>query len=245
MTAPSSIDAGEVARFAKLAADWWDPNGAFRPLHKLNPVRLAFIRDQLCRHFGREPMAKRPLAGLRLVDIGCGGGLITEPLTRLGAEVVGVDAGAETVRAARYHADEMELAIDYRCSTAEALLEGGERFDAVVNLEVVEHVAAPGPFLAATAGLVRPGGAMVVATINRTAKAFAFAILLGEYVLGWLPRGTHSWQKFLRPSELDEALGRSGMRLIELAGVSYSPLGDTWLLSRDLEVNYLAFAVKD
>ena len=241
---PSSIDAGEIERFAKLADGWWDPKGAFRPLHQLNPVRLTFIRDRLCRHFDRDPKAKRPLAGLRLLDIGCGGGLVAEPMARLGAEVVGIDAAEQNVSVAQLHARQMRLSIDYRVSTAEALLAADERFEAVLTLEVVEHVADMDLFIAAAAGLVKPEGAMVAATLNRTAKAFAFAILGAEYLLGWLPRGTHSWAKFVRPSELDAALRRSGMRLTELSGMSYSPLGDAWRLSRDLDVNYLGFAVK-
>ncbi|MBI1774733.1 MAG: bifunctional 2-polyprenyl-6-hydroxyphenol methylase/3-demethylubiquinol 3-O-methyltransferase UbiG [Proteobacteria bacterium] len=245
MPTATSVDAAEIERFAKLADAWWDPQGAFRPLHKLNPVRLAFIRDQLSFHYRREPTAKRPLAGLRLLDIGCGGGLVSEPMARLGAEVVGIDAGEKNVVVARLHAEQAGLAIDYRSGTAEALWQAGERFDAVLNLEVVEHVADVELFIQASAGLLKPGGAMVVATLNRTAKAFAFAILGAEYVLGWVPRGTHSWTKFVRPSELDAALRLSGMRLQQLSGVSYSPLADSWRLSKDLDVNYLGFAVKD
>jgi 2-polyprenyl-6-hydroxyphenyl methylase/3-demethylubiquinone-9 3-methyltransferase len=243
--AASTIDRQEVERFARLAQGWWDPNGAFRPLHKLNPVRLAFVRDQLCRHFARDAKARRPLDGLRLLDIGCGGGLATEPMARLGARVVGVDASEENVEVARHHADAMELAIDYRAGTAEALVDRGEAFDAVLNLEVVEHVADPALFIGSAARLVKPRGAMVLGTINRTPKAFALAIVMAEYVLGWLPRGTHSWEKFVRPSELDGWLRQAGMRLSELAGMSYSPLTDQWQLGRDLDVNYLGFAVKD
>jgi 2-polyprenyl-6-hydroxyphenyl methylase/3-demethylubiquinone-9 3-methyltransferase len=237
-----SVDPDEIARFAALADDWWDPAGRFRPLHQFNPVRLRFIRDRLIRHFRRDPAALEPFAGLRVLDIGCGGGLVAEPMARLGASVVGIDATARNVEVARLHAARSGLAIDYRCATAEALAAAGERFDAILNLEVVEHVAALEPFIDACGAVAAPGGAMIVATLNRTAKAWALAIVGAEYVLGWLPRGTHRWEKFVRPSELAAALRHGGFEIGELTGVGYNPLAGEWSLSRDLAVNYMVFA---
>jgi 2-polyprenyl-6-hydroxyphenyl methylase/3-demethylubiquinone-9 3-methyltransferase len=240
-----SVDEAEIARFAALAEAWWDPEGEFKPLHRLSPVRLAFVRDRLAAQFGRDPLSDRPLAGLRVVDVGCGGGLLAEPMARLGATVTGIDAAERGIRVARLHARESGLDIDYRVATAEALAAAGERFDVVLTLEVVEHVADLGGFLDACCALVRPGGAMAVATLNRTLKAFALAIVGAEYLLRWLPVGTHEWAKFVRPSELAAALRRNGMQLAELTGVRYDPLADRWHLApRDLDVNYMAFAVK-
>jgi 2-polyprenyl-6-hydroxyphenyl methylase/3-demethylubiquinone-9 3-methyltransferase len=239
-----SIDRDEIARFERLAERWWDPHGEFRPLHRLNPLRLTFIRDRLAAHFHRDRDSARPFSGLRLLDIGCGGGLIAEPLARLGFAVTGIDAGHETVAAARTHAQAFGVAIDYRQATAEDLAAAGERYDAVLALEVVEHVADPMLFLGAAAELVRPGGALIAATLNRTAKAFLFAIVGAEYVLGWLPRGTHQWQKFLRPSELAAGLRRQGLGITEISGLTYDPLRDRWSLTRDLDVNYMALALK-
>ena len=244
MDAKSSIDPDEIARFEAMAAEWWDPHGKFRPLHKFNPVRLAWIRDRLLARFGRDGASPRPLEGLRILDIGCGGGLVSEPMARLGAEVVGVDASHRNVEVARIHAAQGGLAIDYRQGTAEDLLAAGERFDAVLSLEVVEHVADPAAFLGACAGLVAPGGALFVATINRTPQAFALAIVGAEYVLRWLPRGTHSWSKFVRPSEVAAALRPTGLELREFAGMSYNPLRDAWSAGRDLGVNYIAYATR-
>jgi len=238
----ASVDPDEVARFAALADDWWDPTGRFRPLHRFNPVRLNFIRDRLIRHFRRDAAALEPFNGLRVLDIGCGGGLVAEPIARLGATVVGIDATAKNIEVARRHAAEAGLAIDYRCTAAETLVAEGARFDVILNLEVVEHVVALEPFIGACGRLVAPGGAMIVATLNRTAKAWALAIVGAEYVLGWLPRGTHRWEKFVRPSELAAALRRSGFEIGELAGVGYNPLAGEWSLSRDLAVNYMVFA---
>ncbi len=240
----STVDPVEIEKFRRMAEEWWDPRGKFRPLHRFNPVRLGFLKERLCRHFGRDPKADRPLAGLRLLDIGCGGGLVAEPLTRLSAEVVGIDATARNVEVARVHAAEGGLTIDYRHAAAEDLAEAGESFDAVLALEIVEHVASLDAFVAASARMVRPGGLMVVATLNRTLKAFALAIIGAEYVLGWLPRGTHDWKRFVRPSELEAAMRASGLALAETAGVAFNPILDRWSLGSDLDVNYLAVATK-
>jgi 2-polyprenyl-6-hydroxyphenyl methylase/3-demethylubiquinone-9 3-methyltransferase len=239
-----TIDRAEVARFAKSAAAWWDPAGDFRPLHQINPLRLAFIRDHLAAHFARDIRATRPFAGLRLLDIGCGGGLVSEPLARLGFAVTGIDAEAETIAVAHRHAEAAGIAIDYRQAAAEDLAAAGQSFDVVLALEVVEHVADPALFLAAAAKLVGPGGAFVAATINRTPKAFLFAIIGAEYVLRWLPRGTHHWDKFLRPSELSEPLRHHGLALGALSGLAYNPFTDRWAMSADLDVNYLLFAAR-
>jgi len=227
-----------------MAAEWWDPHGKFRPLHKFNPVRLAWIRERLVARFGRDGASLRPFEGLRVLDIGCGGGLVAEPMARLGAEIVAVDASERNVEIARTHARQGGIEIDYRCGTAEGLFESGDRFDVVLSLEVVEHVADPAAFLATCASLVRPGGALVVATINRTPQAFALAIVGAEYVLRWLPRGTHSWSKFVRPSEVAAALRPTGLVLRELAGMTYNPLKDAWRVGTDLGVNYIAFATR-
>jgi 2-polyprenyl-6-hydroxyphenyl methylase/3-demethylubiquinone-9 3-methyltransferase len=241
---PPSVDPGEIARFAALADAWWDPAGQFKPLHRLNPVRIGYIRDRLAAHFGRDPAQPRPLDGVRLLDIGCGGGLVAEPMARLGAEVTGIDAAAQSLAVARLHAGQSGLAIDYRHAAAEDLAAAGESFAVVLALEIVEHVADLGAFLAATAALVKPGGALVVSTLNRTPQAFALAIVGAEYLLGWLPRGTHRWGKFVRPSELAAGLRPRGVQISDLTGVSYNPLADRWSLGRDLSVNYMAFAVK-
>jgi len=239
-----TVDRDEIERFARIAKTWWDPESEFRALHKLNPVRLGFIRDRLARHFGRDIRAVKPFAGLRLLDIGCGGGLVSEPLARLGFDVTGIDAGEAMLEVARGHAAASGVAVDYRRSTAEDLAASGARYDAVLALEVLEHVARPEVFLAAAAGLVTPGGAFVGSTINRTSKAFLFAIVGAEYLLRWLPRGTHDWNKFLRPSELAAGLRRQGLGVRDISGLVYQPLADAWALSRDLDVNYLLFATK-
>ena len=236
----SSVDPAEIAKFTAMAEAWWDPAGKFRPLHRLNPTRLGYIRDRAAARFGRDPLGPRPLAGLRLVDIGCGGGLLCEPLTRLGARVSGIDAGERNIAIAQRHAGEGELDIDYRQATAEALAAAGERFDIVLSMEVVEHVGDPAGFMAACAQLVAPGGLLIVATLNRTAKSFAFAIVGAEYLLRWLPRGTHDWRRFLRPSELAALVRPHGLKLAEAVGVVYSPLADKWRLADDdLDVNYM------
>ena len=241
----TSIDPDEIGRFAAMAAEWWDPDGKFRPLHKLNPVRLAFIRDHLAAHFGRDPLAQGCLDGLRILDVGCGGGLLCEPLTRLGASMTGIDATEQAVSIATVHAEEAGLDIDYRFAAAEDLVRAGEVFDAVLCLEVVEHVTDPDAFLETCCALAKPGGAAVLSTINRTPKAFALGIVGAEYILRWLPRGTHQWRKFVRPSELARGLRRGGARVADLKGVVYDVLTDDWRLARDLSVNYIVFAVKE
>lgn len=236
----TSIDPGEIERFSRIAAEWWDPRGKFGPLHKFNPVRLGFIRDEALARFGRDPRAAKPFEGLRLLDIGCGGGLLCEPMTRLGFAVTGVDAAEKNIAVARTHAAEHLLEIDYRCDTAEALLaDGVEPFDVVLNMEVIEHVADPGAYLRDCASLVAPGGVMVLATLNRTLKAFALAKLGAEYLLRWLPRGTHDWRKFLTPDEIRAFVAREPVVVQGPYGVSYSPLTDRWSRSQDVQVNYM------
>jgi 2-polyprenyl-6-hydroxyphenyl methylase/3-demethylubiquinone-9 3-methyltransferase len=241
----ASVDRAELAKFAALASRWWDPAGQFAPLHRLNPVRLAFVRDRAAARFCRDPRAPRPLAGLRLLDIGCGGGLLAEPLARLGASVTAVDAAARNIAVARLHAEQAGLAIDYRVAAAETLAEAGERFDIVLAMEVIEHVADLDAFIGAAVALLAPGGLLFLATINRTAKAFALAVVGAEYVLRWLPRGTHDWRRFVRPSELAAALRRHGAAPIEIRGVAYQPLADRWALSADLDVNYMMVSRSD
>ncbi len=244
-TTAASVDPDEIAKFTAMAEAWWDPDGKFRPLHRFNPVRLEYIRDRLCGHFGRDPKSDHPLAGLRLLDIGCGGGLLSEPLARLGAVMTGLDAAEKNIRIAALHAAESKLEIDYRHATAEDLAAAGENFDAVLNMEVVEHVADVDSFLGASAALVRPGGVMVVATLNRTPKSFLLAIVGAEYVLRWLPRGTHEWRRFVRPAELSKALRQAGMEIAEMTGVAFNPLTDRWRLApRDLDVNYMILSEK-
>lgn len=243
MTA-TTADADEIARFTAIAAEWWDPTGKFRPLHQLAPVRMAFLRDRIVDHLGLDPAATAPLKGLKILDVGCGGGLVSEPLARLGARVTAIDAGDANIDVARHHAETVGLDIDYRHALAEDLLAEGRTFDVVVSLEVVEHVADLGLFLETCAGLVRPGGGMALATINRTLKSLALAKVAAEYLLRWVPAGTHDWKKFVKPSELAAALRHSGMEIAALEGVSYDPIGDVWRPSRDLDMNYLAYAVK-
>lgn len=239
----STIDPEEIARFSRIAEEWWDPTGKFKPLHRINPVRIAYIKEQLCEHFGRDAHAPAPLAGLTLLDIGCGGGLICEPMRRLGACVTGIDASEKNISVASLHAGQAGLDIDYRATSAEALLETGAQYDAVLSLEVVEHVADVDAFVSACTKLAKPGGLMVWATMNRTPQSYALAIVGAEYVLRWLPVGTHSWRKFLKPSELGGALRRCGAAVTHLTGMVMHPLTFQWRLdARNLSVNYLLTA---
>jgi 2-polyprenyl-6-hydroxyphenyl methylase/3-demethylubiquinone-9 3-methyltransferase len=241
-SAEGSVDPAEIRKFERMAAEWWDPDGKFRPLHKFNPVRLAYIRDRVASHFARDTRQGRPLAGLRLLDIGCGGGLLSEPMARLGAEVLGADPAPANIEVARLHAAQSGLPIDYRATTAEALAAGGESFDVVLAMEVVEHVADREAFLADCAGLLRPGGLLFLATINRTLKAYALAIVGAELVLRWLPRGTHDYDKLVRPAELEAPLRAAGLEIVDRTGVSYNPLADKWNLAADMDVNYMLVA---
>ncbi len=244
-SAPSTVDAGEVAKFEAMAAEWWDPEGKFKPLHMLQPCRLDYVIDQIAAEFGRDPKAERPFAGLRLLDIGCGGGLLSEPMARLGAEVVGADAAAGNIPVAQVHAAQMGLAIDYRHTTAEDLAAAGEVFDVVLNMEVVEHVADPLAYLTACRALLRPGGLMICSTLNRNPKSYVMAIVGAEQVMRWLPRGTHDWSKFLTPDELYDLLRRAGLEPVDRKGFVFNPLGWSWRISdRDLSVNYVTASVK-
>jgi 2-polyprenyl-6-hydroxyphenyl methylase/3-demethylubiquinone-9 3-methyltransferase len=240
----ASVDEDEIARFAALAEKWWRPEGPFKALHAINIPRLTYIRDHLCQRHGRDIRDTRPLAGLRLLDIGCGGGLIAEPLARLGAEVTAIDAGEEAIEAARLHADQSGLAIAYRAISAEQLALEDNRFDCVLTLEVVEHVADLQSFLAACSELITPGGTFFAATLNRTALSYLLAIVAAERILRWLPPGMHQWAKFVRPSELVAPLRRHGVAIRELRGISYDPISRQWSLSSKLAVNYIAFGEK-
>ena len=240
----STVADDEIARFAAIADEWWDPVGKFRPLHQLNPLRLTFIRDHLASHFSRDPMQDRPLDGLKIIDIGCGGGLLAEPLCRMGAQVTGIDAGAEAIAVARSHAQQMGLAIDYHHRAPETLADETGGYDAVMNMEVIEHVADLPAFLSASSGLLRPGGAIVLSTLNRTLKSLALAKIGAEYILRWLPVGTHDWRKFQRPSELAGHLRALDIDVQALKGMNYHPVEGTWTLSDNLDINYLMFATK-
>jgi 2-polyprenyl-6-hydroxyphenyl methylase / 3-demethylubiquinone-9 3-methyltransferase len=239
-----TIDRDEVAHFARLAGQWWDPHGPWETLHRFNPVRLGYIRDEAAAHFSRDPARLDSLAGLRILDIGCGGGVLSEPLARLGAAVVGVDPVENNIAAAKVHAAQAGLSIDYRAATAEALAEAGETFDIVLAMEVIEHVADFRLFVEVSAALVKPGGLMFVATLNRTMKSFALAIVGAEYILRWIPRGTHQWDKFITPDELELALEQSGLRVIEETGVIYNLFADRFQLSTDMDANYMVVAEK-
>ncbi|WP_417623968.1 bifunctional 2-polyprenyl-6-hydroxyphenol methylase/3-demethylubiquinol 3-O-methyltransferase UbiG [Paremcibacter congregatus] len=244
-SASASVDPAEIAHFSAMAATWWDPKGPFKPLHNLNPTRIAFARDSLCRHFKRDPKDTEPLQGLRILDIGCGGGLLTEPMTRLGATMVGADASEKNIKTAQAHANDMELDIDYRNITAEELADAGEKFDAILNMEVIEHVADIPSFLTACHGLLKDEGCMVMSTLNRTAKSWIMAIAGAEYIMRWLPKGTHDWQKFLKPSELSRALRSTGFETLDLKGMVYHPLSGEWSLDdHDFSVNYLILTEK-
>ncbi len=240
-----TLDPGELARFAALADEWWDPRGKFKPLHKLGPTRMAFVREQVLTHFGLTGNGLKPFAGLRFLDVGCGGGLVSEPLARLGATVTGIEPAEDNVAAARAHAGEGGLAIDYRAVRAEDLLEEGATFDVVVCLEVIEHVPDPRAFVSILSRLTRPGGLLLLSTLNRTLKAYALAIVGAEYVLRWLPVGTHQWDRFITPVELQDMVRMAGLVSPVLSGLVYNPLTDSWSLNAsDLDVNYLLAAGK-
>jgi 2-polyprenyl-6-hydroxyphenyl methylase/3-demethylubiquinone-9 3-methyltransferase len=237
----STVDAAEIAKFSKLSAEWWDPKGKMAPLHRINPLRLGYIRDAACRKFERNVRSLNCLGGLRVLDIGCGAGLLCEPLSRLGAQVIGIDPSQSNIAAAKLHADKSHLAIDYRCTTVEEI-DPRERFDIVLAMEVVEHVTDVGVFLKRCASMLKPNGLMVVSTLNRNWKSFALAIVGAEYVLRWLPRGTHEWSKFVTPDELAKHLLDNRLVITEQTGVVYSPFADKWTLSSDMDVNYMVVA---
>jgi 2-polyprenyl-6-hydroxyphenyl methylase/3-demethylubiquinone-9 3-methyltransferase len=237
----SSVDPAEIAKFSRLSDQWWDPTGKMAPLHKINPLRLAYIRDAACRKFERNAKSLNCLSGLRMLDIGCGAGLLCEPFTRLGAQVIGVDPSATNIAAAKLHAEKSQLLIDYRNTTIEQM-DPRERFDVVLAMEVVEHVIDVGAFLGRCAQMLKPGGLMVVATLNRNWKSFALAIVGAEYVMRWLPRGTHQWDKFVTPAELARHLQNHKLAVTEQAGIVYNPLADRWSLSSDMDVNYMVVA---
>ena len=240
----SSVDKDEIARFSAMAAEWWDPKGKFAPLHKFNPTRLAFVRKRVVDHFGLDSAKTAPFGGLALLDIGCGGGLLSEPMTRLGASVIGADAGEANIKTASVHAAEQGLDIDSRVTTAEDLAASGAQFDVILNMEVIEHVADRDEFLVSCAQLLKPGGILFCATLNRSLKAFGLAIVGAEYILRWLPRGTHDWNKFITPAELFKSIERTGLEVTEETGVTYNPLSDRWSLSTDMGVNYMMVATK-
>ncbi len=241
----STVDPQEISKFEAMAAEWWDPNGKFKPLHMLNPCRLDYITNQIAGEFSRDLAAPRPFEGLRLLDIGCGGGLLCEPMARLGARVTGADAAGGNIPVAQLHAEQQGLDIDYRHITAEALVDQGAQFDVVLNMEVVEHVADPLAYLTACQQLLRPGGLQVCSTINRNPKSFAMAILGAEWVMRWLPKGTHEWSKFITPDELFALLGQAGMEPVDRKGFVFNPLSWSWSISpRDLSVNYVTTSLK-
>ena len=238
---PISVEPAEVEKFSSRAAEWWNPAGTFALLHKFNPLRIEYIREQVTARYARDPFQRLPFSGLRFLDIGCGGGLLSEPMARLGAAVLGADPSEENIKTAAVHARAQSLAIDYRFATAEQLALG-ERFDVILAMEVVEHVNDPGAFIATCASMLRPRGLIFVATLNRTLKSFGLAIIGAEYILGWLPKGTHQWEKFITPAELKNYLISAGLKVIETIGVDYNPLTGGWARSRNMGVNYLALA---
>lgn len=236
----TTIDPAEVAKFEAMAAEWWDPKGKFKPLHLMNPCRLDYITQQIAAEYGRDLKQPRPFAGLRILDIGCGGGLLSEPMARLGATVVGADAAARNIPVAQVHAEQMGLTIDYRVTTAEDLAALGERFDVVLNMEVVEHVADPQAYLTACHDLLKPGGIMICSTLNRNPQSFMMAIIGAEWVMRWLPKGTHDWSKFITPDELYSLISRAGLVALDRKGMVFNPVTWSWHLSaRDLSVNYV------
>lgn len=241
----TTVDANEIAKFEAMAAEWWDLEGKFKPLHMMNHVRLSYITDQIAAEFGRDLKADKPFAGLRILDIGCGGGLLCEPMARLGATIVGADAAERNIPVARIHAEQSGLDIDYRHTTAEALAEAGEQFDVVLNMEVVEHVADPLAYLTACQQLLKSGGLHLCSTINRNPKSFAMAIVGAEYVMRWLPKGTHEWNKFITPDELFDLMRRAGLDPVDRKGYVFNPVLWTWRISeKDLSVNYVTAAIK-
>ncbi|MDT8345785.1 MAG: bifunctional 2-polyprenyl-6-hydroxyphenol methylase/3-demethylubiquinol 3-O-methyltransferase UbiG [Thermohalobaculum sp.] len=245
MTASAQVDPAEIAKFEAMADEWWDPAGKFRPLHMLNPCRLGYAVEQIALTHGRDPAARRPFEGLRLLDIGCGGGLLSEPMARLGASVTGVDPAERNIPVARIHAQRMGLEIDYRVATAEALVAAGESFDVVLNMEVVEHVPDPQAYLNACAALVRPGGIMICSTLNRNPKSYLMAIVGAEQIMRWLPRGTHDWRKFITPDELFAMISAAGLVPVDRKGFQFNPVTWTWRVSeRDLSVNYVTASVR-
>lgn len=241
----TTIDQDDVDRFSAIAAEWWDPTGKFKPLHKFNPVRLQYIKEKVCEHFDRDVKDPKAFKGLKFLDIGCGGGLLCEPMARLGANVVGADASEVNIEVAKIHAKQMDLKIDYRATTAEALQENDENFDVILNMEVVEHVADVSLFLSSCAKMVKPNGLMFVATINRTQKAKALAIFMAENVLRWLPKGTHQYEKLVKPEEIVEPLTKENLEIIDQTGVFYNPFTDSWNKSRDMDVNYMLLAKRN
>lgn len=243
--ADATIDAGEVAKFERMAAEWWRPDGPAAPLHKMNPVRLDYLCAQIAAQFDRDRRAPAPFAGLSLLDVGCGGGLASEPMARLGAEVTGLDAAEAAIGAARAHAAESGLSIDYRRQTAEALAAEGAGFDVVLGLEIVEHVPEPPALVATLGALAKPGGLVILSTVNRTPASFLKGVVAAEYILGWLPRGTHDWRRFVTPEELAGWCAQAGLDVVDRCGMAYAPLSDLWRLDRrDLSANYLLTAVK-
>jgi 2-polyprenyl-6-hydroxyphenyl methylase / 3-demethylubiquinone-9 3-methyltransferase len=243
--AQTSVDPEEVAKFEAMSAEWWDPTGKFKPLHMMNPVRLGYITQTIAEAFGRDLNEPMPFAGLRLLDIGCGGGLLSEPMARLGAEVVGADAAERNIHVARIHAAQSGLAVDYRHETAEALAAAGEQFDVVLTMEVVEHVASPLGFLTSCRELLKPGGLMIASTINRNPKSYMVAVFGAERVMRWLPVGTHDWAKFITPSELEAMIGEAGLAHYDTKGFTFNPISWSWSISeRDLSVNYVTASRK-
>lgn len=244
----ASVDQRELDQFERLGAQWWSETGPMRPLHRMNPVRVRWMRDAMIDHFAaldgseRDPDSLRSLEGLSILDIGCGGGILSEPLSRLGADVLGIDPAAGNIEVARAHAEETGAPARYRAVTAEDLAAEGARFDVVCAMEVVEHVVDPAAFVATACSMVKPGGLFFAATLNRTAKSFALAIVGAEFVLRWVAPGTHQWEKFVTPDELEDAIAAAGLDLHALSGVSYNPLRDSWDTSRDLDVNYMVVA---
>ena len=240
----TTIDPEDVARFSAIADEWWDPEGKFKPLHRFNPIRLHYIRDRICTHFGRDKQSLRPFAGLRFLDVGCGGGLISEPLARMGADVTGIDASERNIRTAQVHAKQGSLDISYHSTTVEEIAATGESYDAVISLEVVEHVANVDLFLDGCAALTADKGAIALATLNRTPKSFALGIVGAEYIMRWLPRGTHNWKNFVRPSELARGLRRNGITVEDISGLTFNPLNSEWQVSGDVSVNYVLFGTR-